>query len=131
VLVYEQLGLQFQEEATIDAKIVSEAGQPMASFYVLPLRKKDGSFERLLSFSYRFVSLTTYQTKDYVANSILGSTSGKWYRIAVSKDGIYKIDKTFLEACGVNTSNLNPAHISYFWKWRGCHSGSKFEPYYR
>lgn len=119
VLVYEQLGLQFQEEATIDAKIVSEAGQPMASFYVLPLRKKDGSFERLLSFSYRFVSLTTYQTKDYVANSILGSTSGKWYRIAVSKDGIYKIDKTFLEACGVNTSNLNPAHIHIFGNGEG------------
>ena len=117
--IYEQLGLHFQPDAVIDAKIVSDAGQPYLSFYILPLRYKDGSLERLAQLSYRVKNKTTAQVKDYASSSVLGSTSGKWYRIAVTKDGIYKIDKAFLEACGFNTTNLNPAHIHIFGNGEG------------
>ncbi len=119
VQIYEQLGLRFQPDAVIDAKIVSDAGQPYLSFYILPLRYKDGSLERLAQLSYRVKNKTTAQVKDYASSSVLGSTSGKWYRIAVTKDGIYKIDKAFLEACGFNTTNLNPAHIHIFGNGEG------------
>jgi hypothetical protein len=34
--------------------------------------------------------------KDFVENSVLREGSGFWYKIAVQKDGIYKIDKNFL-----------------------------------
>jgi hypothetical protein len=37
----------------------------------------------------------------------------------VQKDGIYKIDKNFLESCGVNTINLNPAHIHIYGNGEG------------
>ncbi len=117
--IYQQLDLRFQPDAVIDAKIVSDAGQPYLSFYILPLRFKDGSVERLTQLSYRVKNGTTAQVKDYASSSILGSTSGKWYRIAVTKDGIYKIDKAFLEACGFNTTNLNPAHIHIFGNGEG------------
>ncbi|MEY3503908.1 MAG: hypothetical protein RL349_499 [Bacteroidota bacterium] len=117
--IYQQLDLRFQPDAVIDAKIVSDAGQPYLSFYILPLRFKDGSVERLTQLSYRVKNGTTAQVKDYASSSILGSTSGKCYRIAVTKDGIYKIDKAFLEACGFNTTNLNPAHIHIFGNGEG------------
>jgi len=40
--------------------------------------------------------------------------SGSWFKLGVDKAGIYKIDKTMLDAVGVNTSNLNPNHINIY-----------------
>ena len=53
-------------------------------------------------------------TKDFVANSVLQNGSGVWYKIRVDKDGIYKIDKTFLEECGIDLVGLNPQHIHIY-----------------
>ena len=119
VQIFDKLGFNIQSEASIESKIVTDGGQPMLSIYMLPLRKKDGNLERLTQVSYRLKNREVYQTKDYASTSILGSTSGKWYRIALDKDGIYKIDKSFLEACGFNTANLNPAHIHVFGNGEG------------
>ena len=55
----------------------------------------------------------SYQ-KDFAANSVLSEGSGTWYKISVTRDGIHRIDKSFLESCGINTSNLNPAHIHIY-----------------
>ncbi|MEN9993586.1 MAG: hypothetical protein RL762_243 [Bacteroidota bacterium] len=118
-LIYERLGLAFSEKAHIEAKIVSESGQPLFSCYILPMRSVNGSLERLVQVDYRFKVKPSFQAKDYVSSSVLGSTTGKWYRIAVNKDGIYKIDKAFLEACGFNTTNLNPAHIHIYGNGEG------------
>ena len=123
-VIYEQLGITFNKEAQIDAKIVSEAGQPIFSCYILPLRTKNGKVERLTRLDYRFKNKASIQNKDYVSSSVLGNTSGKWYRIAVNRDGIYKIDKAFLDACGFNTTNLNPAHIHIFGNGEGVISES-------
>ena len=119
VQIFDKLGFHIQSEATIESKIVTDGGQPMLSIYMLPLRKKDGNLERLAQVSYRLKNLEVYQTKDYASTSVLGSTAGKWYRIALDKDGIYKLDKSFLEACGFNTTNLNPAHIHVFGNGEG------------
>ncbi|MDP4596893.1 MAG: type IX secretion system sortase PorU [Crocinitomicaceae bacterium] len=118
-LIYERLGLAFSDKAQIEAKIVSDGGQPLFSCYILPMRTVNGSLERLVQVDYLFKAKTNFQTKDYVSSSVLGSTTGKWYRIAVNKDGIYKIDKPFLEACGFNTTNLNPAHIHIYGNGEG------------
>ena len=119
VQIYDKLGLNLPIEASIESKVVTDGGQPYLSFYILPLRKKDGTIERLTQVTYRLKSRDVYQTKDYANTSILGSTAGKWYRVGLEKDGIYKIDKAFLEACGFNTTNLNPAHIHIFGNGEG------------
>ena len=119
VQIYDKLGLNMPSEAAIECKVVTDGGQPFLSIYILPLRKKDGTIERLTQVNYRFKNRDVYQTKDYANTSVLGSTSGKWYRVALEKDGIYKIDKSFLEACGFNTTNLNPAHIHIFGNGEG------------
>ena len=45
---------------------------------------------------------------------MLKDGTGSWYKMYVSKDGIHKIDKQFLENCGINTSGLNPNHINIY-----------------
>lgn len=50
--------------------------------------------------------------RSYVNQSVLAS--GNWYKIAVAKEGIYKIDLSFLNNCGINTQNLSSAQIKIY-----------------
>src|SRR5215831_3230729 len=50
------------------------------------------------------ISLVTSGQRIYKANSVLAN--GSWYKIAVNKTGVYKIDVSFLNSLGINTSNL-------------------------
>ena len=52
--------------------------------------------------------------KDFVSNSVLQNGSGFWYKISVTKDGIHKIDKAFLESCGIDVENLDPQDINIY-----------------
>src|SRR3989338_5495872 len=66
-----------------------------------------------LTYSSVPVPPVTYQ-KDFVTNSVLQPGSGTWYKITVSEDGIYKLDKAFLSACGIDVENVNPQNINIF-----------------
>ena len=45
-------------------------------------------------------------------NSILNS--GSWYKIGVTKSGVYKLDKNFFIQNDINTDNINPLTIQVF-----------------
>ena len=47
--------------------------------------------------------------RTYAPHSVLAS--GSWYKLSVNNPGIYKIDVSFLNALGINTSNLNSSSI--------------------
>jgi hypothetical protein len=40
--------------------------------------------------------------------------SGNWYKIAVVKEGVYKVDVNFLNTLGISTTNLNSSSIQLF-----------------
>lgn len=82
---------------------------------VFPYVKKNGQIHRITGLTVEadylgqdFVMLE----KDFVATSVL--SSGNWYKISVEKDGMYKIDKEFLESCGIDVATLNPQHINIY-----------------
>ncbi len=52
--------------------------------------------------------------KSFVTQSVLRQGSGSWYKISVTQDGIYKIDKNFLASMGINVNGLNPRHIHIY-----------------
>ncbi|MFM6946671.1 MAG: type IX secretion system sortase PorU [Flavobacteriales bacterium] len=116
---YEKLDVRFNADFEIEAKIVSEAGKPLLSIYGIGIRSLNGQLERLISFEVSVTNQATFTNKDYAAHSVLGSTSGKWYKIGVTRDGIYKLDKSFLTSCGINTAQLNPQHIHIFGNGEG------------
>ena len=116
---FEKLGVQLSDDFEIEAKIVSNAGKPLLSIYGFGVRSINGELERLISFEVIVQQQINFAPKDYAANSVLGSTAGTWYKIAVTRDGIYKLDKTFLAACGINTAQLNPQHIHIFGNGEG------------
>lgn len=52
-------------------------------------------------------------TRSTAANSSVLST-GNWYKIGLTKEGVYKIDKAFLTALGINTSGIDPRNIRIY-----------------
>jgi hypothetical protein len=82
---------------------------------VFPFRKANGRIERLLSFevlgstSFNEIKKNNYT---YSAHSVLAE--GDIYKIAVAKDGVYKIDRSFLESLGISVSGLDPNTINIY-----------------
>lgn len=50
--------------------------------------------------------------RNYAQNSVLAT--GNWYKIGVTKPGIYKIDIPFLSSLGINTANISSSTIRMF-----------------
>ena len=82
---------------------------------VIPFRKRNGKIERLLSFE--VLATTSFSDKQknnytYAEHSVL--SEGDVYKIAIAKDGIYKIDRSFLEGLGLSLSGLDPNTINIY-----------------
>lgn len=83
---------------------------------ILPFRRSGNEIEVLESFSVQFSNLNAARTaaiaQQYANNSLLAS--GNWYKIAVEKNGVYKIDAAFLEKLGINVQNIQPGEIKIY-----------------
>lgn len=98
--------------------IGTEQKKTVGDFLLLPFRidKQNGKVQRLVSFTVS-VNLTPENNRSnnlrtYASNSVL--STGTWYKIAIQKDGVYKLDKDFLESLGINTNQINPKNIRIF-----------------
>jgi hypothetical protein len=111
---------EIQTNPEINFQITKAGNEFFAVLNSMPFFKSKNGIKKITSFK---IQLTESQqepnTKDFVTSSVLKEGTGFWYKIAVNKDGIYKIDKAFLEACGINTSTLNPNHINIFGNGEG------------
>lgn len=58
------------------------------------------------------ISSMVFGQRTYRSTSVLAS--GSWYKLAVSGEGIYKIDVPFLQSLGVQTTNLSSSTIRLF-----------------
>lgn len=84
---------------------------------LMPFVRENGVLRRVTSVKLTYsksVPVQNFVQKSFVANSALRPGTGSWYKISVTRDGIYKIDKAFLNACGIDTDNLDPNDINIF-----------------
>ena len=65
--------------------------------------------KRFLSLSFFLFAFTCLNAQQ---NSVL--SSGNWYKISVSLDGVYKLDNNDLQSLGIKTSNLSVNSIKLF-----------------
>ena len=65
----------------------------------------------LLCFLGVFTGLLCFAQRTYKPNSVL--SSGNWYKLAVSGEGVYKIDLAFLNSLGISGS-IPSANIRLF-----------------
>ena len=57
-------------------------------------------------------SSENYAQRNYANTSVL--STGNWYKIAITKEGVYKIDLAFLSRLGINTSQISTSSIQLF-----------------
>lgn len=100
----------------LHTEINDGGGKSYLVVFLMPFRQTAFRVERLTSFEIELTieaspQLTT-RSLNFAPNSVL--SEGTWYKIAIGKDGIYKIDKTVLSQLGVNTSSLNPQQINIY-----------------
>ncbi|MFN5148177.1 MAG: type IX secretion system sortase PorU [Flavobacteriia bacterium] len=115
-LVYlNRFGFDVDNDLHYEVKVTNAAYEPSAILHVFPYLRVNGSVHRLTNVQLELSPIPLKPVlKSFVSNSVLQDGSGTWYKIAVKKDGIYKLDKSFLESCGINTTGLNPSAINIF-----------------
>jgi len=114
-------------EIKINQTIAYRRKHPYAVISFVPIRYNTtaAAYEKLVSFELEVATATprieqmlspvgikkTSKT-NFASNSVL--SSGKWYKIGVSKNGVYKIDKDFLADLGINVNSIDPRNIRIY-----------------
>jgi hypothetical protein len=103
------------EDFRVEIESVQSDDKHQQVVNVFPFRKRNGQIERLLTFEVlgsTSFSETKKNNKSYATHSVL--SDGDIYKIAIAKDGVYKIDRSFLELLGISVSGLNPNSINIY-----------------
>lgn len=77
--------------------------------------KNSGTYKKVVSYKFELITEKTNVTprnKNLTLNSVL--ETGDWYKIGVSKDGVFKLTYDFLKDLGLDVDNINPANIKVY-----------------
>lgn len=105
--------------AAINASVVSSKARDewFAAVRLSPIIKDGGGYKRIKSFTYSYtlgaLPTVSYGVTDFdvISNSVLAS--GSWFRFYVTKSGVYKISKSFLQQLGMDV-NADPRNIKIY-----------------
>ncbi len=91
--------------------------QSTTSFSFIPLRRtSSGTIEKLVSFSYVFTPGTSRTSaaaaRSYASFSVL--STGTWYKVGVTSEGIYRLSYGFLDSIGIDVKTVNPRNIRVY-----------------
>ncbi|MBD3638977.1 MAG: type IX secretion system sortase PorU [Crocinitomicaceae bacterium] len=107
---------QLTDDPEIQVNFGKSRSQNFVSVYYYPIVLINGQTKLVDEVEITVTSQPSAQGFDrstyFAPNSVLAS--GSWYKIGVSKTGVFKIDYSFLTSIGVNTSGLNPNHINIY-----------------
>ncbi len=109
--------INIPQELDYKLKIINSGNTKKITLQLFPFITENGALRKIATFNLDFSNSKKNDKsleKSYQVNSVLAAGSGTWYKIKVNNSGIHKIDKAFLESCGINTLNLNPNNINIF-----------------
>jgi hypothetical protein len=111
--------VDFPKKIEVSTKITIERKQAIALIYVPQyIQNADGSIDKLLSYDLDVQETTTSSNKTagnrvYAMNSVLAN--GSLYKIAISQQGLYKVDYDFIKnKLSVDPSSINPSNIRLY-----------------
>lgn len=97
-------------------KNVTQRKQPYLVFSFVPLVKEGGEIKKIVSFNlnktYGARPAVRKNGRSFTTSSVLAS--GEWYKVGITRNGVYRIDYNFLESLGVDMSTLNPQHVNVY-----------------
>lgn len=97
--------------------IVTIKKQKYAEIRLFPfVKSRNGLVKKInnlnLNLTYEVKFSSKRKSADFVNNSVL--STGKWYKIAVVKDGVHKITPQMLADKGIDVSSINPNNIRIY-----------------
>jgi len=102
------------------ARIVKRNNENILTLYSNVVYKdNNGSLFKVVSFDFEY-SLDTVSSTRISQTNILKTqinsvlSTGTWYKIAIDKTGVFKMDSSFLNSIGINTSSLDPKKIRVY-----------------
>ncbi len=109
------------EKMDVNCKITNSKHELFSVINLFPFIKVENKIKRILEVNFKFQNSTStfLKSKEKIFTNSSVLSNGFWYKIGVSSDGVYKLDKTFLEGCGINISNINPTKINIFGNGEG------------
>lgn len=109
-------GVSIESDWEIRKTMRFNRGVPILEVQIFPIRKaSSGIIERLLSFELLINPTRSSQkapAADFAEHSKL--SSGSWYRIPIAKDGVYKLDRAYLQSLGIDVTNVSPSEINVY-----------------
>lgn len=109
------IGNKIEDKINSQFKVVSNSSKSFAVLQIVPFVKQGQTIKRIKSFDLEYsfiVGNNNKVTNTVVKNSVL--SIGNWYKFAIDTTGVYKIDRSFLQALGINTSSINPKNIRIY-----------------
>ncbi len=94
---------------------------PVADISFIPLRinPSSGQIEKLVSFEWKLIENPEpvhtgrrANKQSFVSASIL--STGTWYRIGVTSDGVYKMNYRYLKSLGIDMKTLDPRNLKLY-----------------
>jgi len=109
---------------TTDWQLKTDYRTGQAVTYLLPLKKVGVMIIRLKQFEVVTQIITTDNSRSSLAfaphysnESVLNT--GEWYKIGITKTGMYKLDYTDLLDMGIEVSKVDPENIKIFGQYNG------------
>ena len=103
-----------------------------ADLYILPLKISSGKIIRLKKFKLTedFIENGRQQGRyfepEYTDNSVL--SSGEWYKIGITKTGVYKLGYDDLANMGIDISETDPRYLKVYGQYNGMLPEANSEP---
>ncbi|MFA4852429.1 MAG: hypothetical protein WC599_07920, partial [Bacteroidales bacterium] len=107
-----------KSEIIIQSSVTPEKKQPYlcVSFFPFRINSSTGKIEKLVSFKIEPVQgqaiANAKQKLMYAQNSVL--SSGKWYKIAVTDNKVYKLTYDNLLSLGIDVASVDPKNIRIY-----------------
>lgn len=120
-LTSEELKLINRNSVSESANIVSSiATSKKEKYYTLEIpalrRTLNGKIQKLIAFDVKtefdYASFKAAPAATFASNSVL--SSGSWYKVGVTKNGIYKITYSQLEKLGIDPATINLSTLGLF-----------------
>lgn len=106
---YADLGLDYE----LSFSLAGADGKHWASIQLIPIKSTESGLELISNFSlnYKIVPLNALR-KSATTTSLLAT--GDWYKMGITSEGIYQLNKGDLEAAGINMNGKNPENLRMF-----------------
>ena len=110
-------GVSIQEKILIKSEKRVISNKPSLYYEFIPLRKnlKNGKIEKLISFDLELEVVAASSNENsfqFKSESVL--SSGRWFKIKISEDGVYKLTRDQLLAMGLDVSSVNPRNLRIY-----------------